>query len=769
MAEVTGIIQSETEVQDVILNNAATESTLKQLLASSMAANDQTLATLKNWASKAGLSSESFDETNQNVGELGKRAGLASQEFTGLSQETYQFRNQFSKLSSIAENLVSGSGSLNSLLGSFGRLHGWAGLTATALKSIADFQETALKSYREVSSAGINFGGSLTDLRFAASQSYLTLEQFTNIIKSNSTTLARMGGTVDDGARNFVQLSNSLIGGDVGSRLMSLGYTTEEINNSMLSFINITGGRTQAELKNTENLTRSTGNYLTELDLITQLTGVSRKKLEEDQRKAAENAAFQRRLASMSEEDRAKTIAAYNQASASGLKGATDIVMATALGIPTMTEAGRTLQAVMPAAGEALRNTTLVAMDHNSKMEDVNAAAGQIYLGAKRNAEGLGRTGDAVVFLPGIFGEVVNSGIAVQNLMNNKGIETATDYQNTIKEIGDNQSKQQRSQAAVAAQTEITIKQLGNSILNNLLGPLSLALGVLDRFVGIVSRIIMSIAKVPLLFDTLAVALIATIGALTAAKTVSSAKTVIGDLVNATGKTAREGFGTLGTISNPMWVRVVGGGLGGVGSSAVTSAEVVAGEAASSALKNAAKFAKGAIVSEIVAATVGSLGNYLVQRGNTTLGGTTNVAAGVAEGYGAAATGLAGLAALGVELAPFTAGLSLAAAAAAGGGYELYKNWDNIFGPSKNTNMPDPNNYLERKEKLGVDPYLDKVMTPEEKQERAEKLKREEEKFQLAMDTHKTLKDQNEILEEHRKHLAGILRNVDNFPSKWIK
>jgi hypothetical protein len=768
MAEVTGIIQSETEVQDVILNNAATESTLKQLLASSMAANDQTLATLKNWASKAGLSSESFDETNQNVGELGKRAGLASQEFTGLSQETYQFRNQFSKLSSIAENLVSGSGSLNSLLGSFGRLHGWAGLTATALKSIADFQETALKSYRDVSSAGVNFGGSLTDLRFAASQTYLTLDQFTNVIKNNSTTLARMGGTVDEGARNFVQLSNSLIGGDVGSRLMALGYTTEEINNSMLSFINITGGRTEAELKNTEKLTQSTGEYLTELDLITQFTGVSRKKLEDDQKKAAESAAFQRKLASMSDADRAKTMAAYNQASATGVKGATDIVMATALGLPVISEAGRTLQAVMPAAGEAIRNTTLVAMDNKSHMEDVNSAAGQIYLGFKRNAEGLGRAGDAVSMMPSTLGEVVNGGIAVQNLMNNKGIDTATDYQKTIKEIGDKQSIQARSQANTAAQTEITVKQLGNSILNNLLGPLSLALGVLDKFVGIVSRIIMSIAKVPLLFDTLAVALIATIGALTAAKTVTTAKTVIGDLVNATGRTAREGFGTLGTITNPMWVRVVGGGgLGGVGSSAVNSAEAVAGEA--SALKNAAKFAKGAIVSEIVAATVGSLGDYLVQRGNTGLGGTANVVAGVAEGYGAAATGLGGLALLGVELAPFTAGLSLAAAAVAGGGYELYKNWDNIFGTSKNTNMPDPNNYLERKEKLGFDPYLDKVMTPEEKQERAEKLKREEEKFQLAMDTHKTLKDQNEILEEHRKHLAGILRNVDNFPSKWIK
>jgi len=74
MAQVTGFIGNE----EVELNNAATEATLKLLLSSTMAANKQTLDQLKALATNAGLNAESFDETDTRVRNLGIQSSILS-------------------------------------------------------------------------------------------------------------------------------------------------------------------------------------------------------------------------------------------------------------------------------------------------------------------------------------------------------------------------------------------------------------------------------------------------------------------------------------------------------------------------------------------------------------------------------------------------------------------------------------------------------------------------------------------------------------------
>ena len=58
MAEVTGRIGD----QDVALNNAATEATLKLLLQATLNANKQSLSTIQNLAQKSGLSPQAVKQ-----------------------------------------------------------------------------------------------------------------------------------------------------------------------------------------------------------------------------------------------------------------------------------------------------------------------------------------------------------------------------------------------------------------------------------------------------------------------------------------------------------------------------------------------------------------------------------------------------------------------------------------------------------------------------------------------------------------------------------
>ena len=110
----------------------------------------------------------------------------------------------------------------------------------------------------------------------------MTLDQFTNLMKTNGETFAKLGGTANDGAKAFVKASNSLLSSDAGTKLRALGFTTEEVNQGMLNYLSITGGRSRAELQDTAALTKSTTVYLQELDQLAAITGKSR---EEQQKK----------------------------------------------------------------------------------------------------------------------------------------------------------------------------------------------------------------------------------------------------------------------------------------------------------------------------------------------------------------------------------------------------------------------------------------------------------------------------------------------------
>jgi hypothetical protein len=414
MADVTGQIigDPQSNTKDVRLNNAATEATLKALLNT---ANIDS-AVLREIAANAGVDRDIL--AGLEAAAVASSAGLqqvtvSTQQLT-VSQNNLREHNRlvdtsFAALIDSTRLLASGNATVSGVLDAFKLLPGPLGIVAQGFSALAAFQETNMKTYQTMSSAGANFGGSLTDMRLAAQGTFVDLQTFGNLVKNNSQVLGRMGGSVDDGTRAFAAMSNSLLTSQAGQSLLSLGYTTEEVNQGMLSYIATTGGRTKEEMKNTQAITLATTEYMSELDKLTQFTGVNRKTLEDDQKKAAAQSAFQRKLAGMSEEERAKTMAAYNAASASGIKGATDLVMSTTLGLPPMTEAARALSGALPETAAGFVDMTTHAMTVGTTMAGVNQDFGRIIEANQRNVAGLDVAGDALTLMPGKFGEVINS------------------------------------------------------------------------------------------------------------------------------------------------------------------------------------------------------------------------------------------------------------------------------------------------------------------------------------------------------------------------
>ena len=450
--------------EQVILENAATEATLLKLIEAVQAQGGAAAAAkVAGTAGAAGISVETVKKANESISVLDKMSGAAA-----------------GGLGALASQLMTGNPSISASLEAFKGLPFGIGRVAQAFSVLAGFQETNMAQYRSLTQSGVNFGGSLTDLRMASANAYVSLEQFGNILKQNSRTLAMMGGSANDGAMAFAAMSNSLISSEAGSKLMSLGYTTEEVNNGMLNYIANTGGRTKAELANTSKITEATANYLTELDKVAQFTGANRKAMEDEQKKAAMQAAFQRKMQSLGEEERLKLQASIDAAAASGIAGATDAVMSTALGMPPLTKEAQQLAGTLPGAYNGLTAMTNTAMRTGSSMDDVRKANGQFVMGAVDGAKQLGKTGDALS-LQG--NSTITGAIALQNQMNAKGIKSADDYAASFKEIGDKQTQQANSQATTMAESEKTLKEFGQ-VLMGLVTPIVAFLTPALKYLG---------------------------------------------------------------------------------------------------------------------------------------------------------------------------------------------------------------------------------------------------------------------------------------------
>jgi phage-related protein len=488
MADVTGQIigDPQSNTKDIRLNNAATEATLKALLNT---ANIDS-AVLREIAANAGIGRDILAglETAAAASSAGLQQVTVSTQQLTTSQNNLKEHNRlvdtsFAGLIDSTRLLASGNATVSGVLDAFKLLPGPLGIVAQGFSALAAFQETNMKTYQTMSSAGANFGGSLTDMRLAAQGTFVDLQTFGNLVKNNSQVLGRMGGSVDDGTRAFAAMSNSLLTSQAGQSLLSLGYTTEDVNQGMLSYIATTGGRTKEEMKNTQAITLATAEYMTELDKLTQFTGVNRKTLEDDQKKAAAQSAFQRKLAGMSEEERTKTMAAYNAASASGIKGATDLVMSTALGFPPMTEAARALSGALPDTAAGFVDMTHHAMTVGTTMADVNQDFGRVIEANQRNVAGLDVAGDALTMMPGKFGDVINSAGALDNQMKAKGVKSAEDVAKQMMDIQNKQSTQAKSQAATMASAEIQLKEFGLAIMK-LISPIISVLTPVLTYLG---------------------------------------------------------------------------------------------------------------------------------------------------------------------------------------------------------------------------------------------------------------------------------------------
>jgi hypothetical protein len=313
MADVTGQFGQE----DIVLNNAATEATLKQILAA-----------MKIVAASSAKDFKSQEELEKSLGDLAKKTKTAAQngkKFTDSTLRSYKAQEQntdavedntkaydnavksiskfrdnttkaasaivnlIGKVSSAADTVRGMDGSVSSAVGALGQIPmGVGDVIKGIFGPVAGAVDQTHQAFLEASSVGANFGGNMRDMLQASAAAGLNLGEMNAIVKSNSEALMMLGGNTADGAKRLLKLGKDIRDTPLAADLARLGYSTSDINEGFADYSKMLAKNGRLQGMTDAQLMAGTHAYLKNLDAVSKLTGKSKEALqaEEDARQA---------------------------------------------------------------------------------------------------------------------------------------------------------------------------------------------------------------------------------------------------------------------------------------------------------------------------------------------------------------------------------------------------------------------------------------------------------------------------------------------------
>ncbi len=301
MAEVTGDLGG----QPIQLNNAATEATLKELLAAVLKSGmtgkggkaqkeleekikkltkevDELTDAQKDAIKQAKEAEKLKEKEIKQAAELGKAMqdlyGSVTSLLTGMT-------NLMSTMSRLDNSMTAAASSLSAIpiVGN---------TLATVFGAVAGAADRTYKAFQQAASVGANFGGSITEMVNAAAGAGLTFDQFSGIVSRTGDSLALLGGSTEQGAKRLAELGKGIKNSQLGNELARMGYSTEQINESMAKYGGMLAKTGALQGMSNSQLIAQTGQYLQNLDAVSKLTGQTKKDLEEQRAQRLKDAQF---------------------------------------------------------------------------------------------------------------------------------------------------------------------------------------------------------------------------------------------------------------------------------------------------------------------------------------------------------------------------------------------------------------------------------------------------------------------------------------------
>lgn len=342
---------------------------------------------------------------------------------------------------------------LGAVAGVAGDMIGMAGQSASKLAKfgievLSKEVERTVKAFNDTTAAGALFTDGMTGMRNASAAAGLTTDQFANVVKNNSETLAASGLGVTAGAK---AIGNAMKMGGEGAKkqLLNLGYSFEE-QAGLYAETAAAMRRTAGGKSSDAAVAEQTQKYAENLRLIAAITGEDAKKKTEEARQQNQVLAFQQQLAGKSAEQRAQIDAAMATMTEQEKKNFRDrVVLGT-----VVNKEGAIYEATVAGAREkseaalALMNNNALTAESNAKL---NAQYGEQIKDSIMSNKSLAVAG---MVAGGTLGDVTKSQLDAVNQANTQTKEAVEEAKKNVqgqKDAADALTKGV-TDAAVAAQ-----------------------------------------------------------------------------------------------------------------------------------------------------------------------------------------------------------------------------------------------------------------------------------------------------------------------------
>lgn len=384
----------------------------------------------------------------------------------------------------LVSQLYSGSGRLSDFSDA---VLGTNNILTKSFSAFAHFVDDNVDSLRELSAVGANFNNSIFDMRSAAASSAMSFSDFAELVKSNSATFARLGGSVSSGARAFGDFSKNVRTSRVGKELMGMGFTISSINEGLTTYLDMQLQSGRSINLRDRSLIKSSEDYLFQLDQLARLTGKQRDQLASEMAQLQQDAGVRRQLNSLDQDGRKNLqgTLTFLRSTMPGLsKGFEDIMDGVA-----QTDLGKAMMNQIPGLGPLMERAFAGELSEAEFLEEFQKFGPQIKsIQSQFSKEQL----DAMRASGGVVGEIANMIDALTEANSVLGMNTEE-----IKKEADRRSKLTElfgsfEQTLVEARTAITdaflkspafaaLSDFGNDLLK-----LVNTDGTLDKFKGVV-------------------------------------------------------------------------------------------------------------------------------------------------------------------------------------------------------------------------------------------------------------------------------------------
>ena len=251
-------------------------------------------------------------------------------------------------------------------------LKGFDGLSLLGVK-LSDLGNTAdfnVGIFKQLSQTGAGFGKSVIQLRNAALSANMPILDFVDLISTNSTTLARLFGSIMDGMP-AIQGFTTALRERTKNELAEFGLNLDETSEFLATQLEIQRATGMADKIRNQDLVSQTVEYAKNLAKLSKLTGISVKELDDQNRAAALNGTFQASLAGLNKEqaDRARLLNAQLEKQSPGFAQLFKEI--TQFGVP-ITDTSRALSVMSDGALPDLMQSFL---NGNTSLEEFSNQA----------------------------------------------------------------------------------------------------------------------------------------------------------------------------------------------------------------------------------------------------------------------------------------------------------------------------------------------------------------------------------------------------------